>query len=151
MKTLHRLQRLSQAQVAARLMPVALILIAALIVVGCGGSTTTTSSPVETTAGGGTATTVSGGTDTTASPDTINAVSIENFAFSPSSLTVKVGDTVTWTNNDSATHTVVAVDGSFQSGDLGQGASYQFTFKTAGTYAYKCGIHPTMTATVVVQ
>lgn len=144
MRIFDPLHRIGHGQIATQLVPIALLVIAGLVVVGCGGSTTTTTAaPVGTTAGGGAVTTAGSGTT--------NAVSIANFAFSPSSLTVKVGDTVTWTNNDSATHTVVAVDGSFKSGDLGQGASYQFSFKTAGTYAYKCGIHPSMTGTVVVQ
>lgn len=157
MKMFHPLYSLGHRRLATRLVPMALLVIAALAVVGCGGgTTTTTAAPVETTAVDGSATTVSGGTgttaaDTTAGSDTTNAVSIASFAFSPSSLTVKVGDTVTWTNNDSAAHTVVADDGSFKSADLGQGASYQFTFKTAGTYTYKCTIHPNMTGTVVVQ
>lgn len=77
-------------------------------------------------------------------------VSISNFAFSPSSVTVKVGESVTWTNNDSPTHTVVG-DGGISSGDLVNGATYSKTFDTAGTFAYKCSIHPTMTGTVVVQ
>jgi plastocyanin len=159
MKMFHPLYSLGRRRrLATRLVPIALLVIAALAVVGCGGSTTTTTAaPVQTTAGDGSATTVGGGTDTTAGTDTTvgsdatNAVLIASFAFSPSSLTVKVGDTVTWTNNDSASHTVVADDGSFKSADLGQGASYQFTFKTAGTYTYKCSIHPSMTGTIVVQ
>ena len=152
MKMFHAFLRLGRGRAPTGLVPMALLVLTALVIVGCGGSTTTTTAaPVETTAGGGTATTVSGGTETTAGSGATNAVSIQNFAFSPSSLTVKVGDTVMWTNSDSATHTVVAGDGSFKSGNLGQGASYQFTFKAAGTYAYKCGIHPSMTGTVVVQ
>lgn len=151
MKMFHPLYRLRHKRLATRLVPMALLLIAALAVVGCGGNTTTTAAPpVETTAATS-ATTIGGGTDTTAGSDTANAVLIASFAFSPSSLTVKVGDTVTWTNNDSASHTVVADDGSFKSADLGQGASYQFTFKTAGAYTYKCSIHPSMTGTIVVQ
>lgn len=152
MKMLYLLHNLGRRRVGTRLVPLALLVIAALVLVGCGSSTTTTTAaPVATTVGGGSATTVSGGTATTAGSDTTNAVSIASFAFSPPSLTVKVGATVTWTNNDTVTHTVVADDGSFKSGDLGQGASYQFTFKTAGTYTYKCSIHPSMTGTVVVQ
>lgn len=78
-----------------------------------------------------------------------NMVSIQNFAFNPDSITVKAGTTVTWQNNDSATHTVVI--GTLASPDLAPGDSYQHTFSTAGTYQYHCSIHPTMTGTVIVQ
>jgi plastocyanin len=77
-------------------------------------------------------------------------VTIANFAFAPETLTVKVGTTVKWTNQDSAGHTVVANDNSFSSGDLNQGDSYTFTFNTAGTFAYHCGVHPNMKATITV-
>jgi plastocyanin len=80
-----------------------------------------------------------------------NAVTIASFAFGPASLTVKVGTTVTWTNNDSVTHTVTADAGAFASGPLAPGQSFQFTFRKAGTYTYHCSIHPTMTATIIVQ
>lgn len=77
------------------------------------------------------------------------AVTMQNFAFNPSKLQVKVGDTVTWTNQDSAPHTVTG--DAFQSAQLAAGGTYSFTFDKAGTYAYKCSIHPTMTGTVVVK
>jgi plastocyanin len=80
-----------------------------------------------------------------------NAVTIDNFAFGPSSLTVAVGTKVTWTNKDSDAHTVTADDGSFDSGALGEGATFSQTFSKAGTYAYHCKIHSFMTATIVVQ
>lgn len=78
------------------------------------------------------------------------AVAISNFAFSPSNLIVKVGSTVTWTNDDSAAHTVVADDGSFSSGNLDKGAVYSYTFSKEGTFAYHCGKHSSMLATVTV-
>ena len=80
-----------------------------------------------------------------------SAVQIKNFAFAPASLTVSVGATVTWTNNDSVTHTVTANDKSFDSGNLDPGKTFSFTFKKAGTYAYHCAIHTNMTATIVVK
>ena len=87
----------------------------------------------------------------TSAPATGNVdVSIANFAFSPDKLTVKVGTTVKWTNQDSATHNVTAEDNSFKSGDLNQGDSFSFTFTTAGTYAYRCGFHASMKATITV-
>ncbi len=81
-----------------------------------------------------------------------DAVTIAGFAFKPGTLTVKVGTTVTWTNKDSATHTVVWQDGSQGSGSLkAGGAPYARTFDTPGTFAYACGIHPSMTGTIVVE
>jgi plastocyanin len=76
---------------------------------------------------------------------------ISNFAFDPPSMTVKVGTKVTWMNQDSATHTVVADDGkTFTSGGIAQGQTYSFTFTTAGTIPYHCSVHPQMKATIVV-
>jgi plastocyanin len=79
-----------------------------------------------------------------------SAVTIQNFAFNPPTLTVKVGTEVTWTNQDSTTHTVTFDTGGAKSGDLAQGATYKQTFSSAGTLSYHCSIHPTMTATVTV-
>jgi plastocyanin len=76
---------------------------------------------------------------------------MQSLAFNPQTVTIKVGETVTWTNQDSHNHTVVADDGAFQSNDLANGATFSFTFDKAGTYAYHCSIHPTMTGTVTVQ
>jgi plastocyanin len=81
------------------------------------------------------------------------SVSIKDFAFSPASMTIKKGTTVTWTNEDDVAHTVTpdAQTPNFQgSGSLSQGESYSFTFDEAGTYDYHCQPHPNMTATVVV-
>ena len=78
------------------------------------------------------------------------AVTIAGFAFGPSSVTVQVGDSVTWTNEDAAPHTATAGGSSFDTGTIGNGASASVTFATAGTYAYICEFHPTMTGTVVV-
>src|SRR6185312_3364580 len=80
-----------------------------------------------------------------------NAVVIQNFAFSPAALTVKVGDQVTWTNQDSATHSATADDGSFDTGVLQNGQSGSVTFSKPGTYTYHCSVHPMMKATIVVQ
>jgi plastocyanin len=78
------------------------------------------------------------------------AVTIQNFAFSPASVTVPTGTTVTWTNRDSAPHQVGSDTGAFQGGALGTGASYSFTFTTPGTFPYHCVIHPSMHGTVTV-
>jgi plastocyanin len=78
-------------------------------------------------------------------------VTISGFAFGPASITVKTGQTVTWTNQDNAAHTVVADDNSWASPNIAKGESYTHTFTSAGTFTYHCSIHPTMKATVVVS
>jgi plastocyanin len=85
-----------------------------------------------------------------AAPVAGDAVSIDNFAFVPATLTVRVGSTVTWTNRDEEPHTVAASDGSFHSPGMGSGGTYSHTFPTAGKFDYICSIHPYMHATVVV-
>jgi len=85
-----------------------------------------------------------------------HSVSIMYPAFTPSSLTIKVGDKVTWTSKESGlyapTHTVSSDDGhSFDSGDVTPGASYSFTFTKAGIFAYHCNYHSNMRGTIVVQ
>lgn len=125
----------------------ALLMIAflGLIAASCGngGSATTTASPA-TTAGGASGTTAAGGAAGA-------QVVMKNLAFDPATVTIKVGESVIWTNQDSANHTVVADNGEFKSADLANGATFSFTFEKAGTYPYHCSIHPSMKATVVVQ
>ncbi|MCF3102373.1 cupredoxin domain-containing protein [Streptomyces roseoverticillatus] len=75
-------------------------------------------------------------------------VSIRDFAFVPDQLTVAAGDTVTWTNEDGADHTVTADDGSFGSGPFGQGGTFSHTFTLSGMFPYHCDIHPEMRGTV---
>src|SRR4051812_56138 len=70
-----------------------------------------------------------------------HTVSVVDFSFSPSSLTVGVGDTVTWTNNGGSQHTVTADDSSFDSGTLDPGDSFSHTFTNAGSVAYHCEFH----------
>ncbi|WP_235921368.1 cupredoxin domain-containing protein [Lentzea tibetensis] len=80
-------------------------------------------------------------------------VEIMNYAYSPSALTVAPGDTVVWTNHDSAPHNVVVTSGpeKFTSPTLQQGQTYTYTFTKAGTYQYYCSIHPDMKASVTVS
>jgi plastocyanin len=84
-------------------------------------------------------------------PVATDTVAILNFAYSPATATVKVGTTVTWTNQDQDQHTVTAMnDGPFHSAPLNTGESYRYTFTKPGRFEYLCTIHPFMTATVVV-
>jgi plastocyanin/quercetin dioxygenase-like cupin family protein len=78
------------------------------------------------------------------------AVSIVNFSFEPIDLEVAAGTTVTWTNDDSAPHTVTADDGSFDSGTLQPGDTFSFTFEAGAEVTYHCEIHPRMQGRVVV-
>jgi len=90
-------------------------------------------------------------TSSTASSASQLSVNIAGFAFSPQTLTVAKGTTVTWTNNDSTTHTVTSDSGVWDSNNLSPGKTFSYTFNQAGTFAYHCNIHPSMTASVVVQ
>lgn len=86
-----------------------------------------------------------------AAGDEAAAVEIADFAFSPDTLTVAAGSTVTWTNADGTTHTATADDGAFDSDRLAEGDSYEETFDEPGTYAYHCDIHRGMEGTIVVE
>ena len=77
-------------------------------------------------------------------------VAISGFTFSPRTVTVNVGDTVTWTNSDAQAHTATSGD-AWDTGDIADGDSASITFRAAGTFDYICAIHPQMTGTVVVR
>jgi plastocyanin len=72
-------------------------------------------------------------------------------AYNPSPVSVATGTTVTWTNNDGIVHTSTSDGSGWSSGILAPGASFAFTFQTAGTFAYHCTVHPSMVGTIVVQ
>jgi plastocyanin len=106
--------------------------VAVLVLAACGSSASSSTSSAASTAGGPTA-----------------SVTIQNFAFTPQTLTVKAGTTVTWTNNDSAPHTVTSADAistsanttSLFNGSVNPGQTFSYTFTKAGTYYYLCTIH----------
>lgn len=75
-------------------------------------------------------------------------VEIKGFAFSPNTLDVVVGDTITFTNNDGAPHTATALDGAFDTGTIKRKKSAQITVSAAGTHDYKCKFHPAMKAKI---
>lgn len=89
-------------------------------------------------------------TGQTSTQQVANAVTIQNMAFAPQNLQVKVGQTVTWTNKDQRTHTVTSDTGAFDSGNVASNGSYSFTFTKAGTFPYHCNIHTSMKAQVTV-
>jgi plastocyanin len=78
-----------------------------------------------------------------------NTVNIQGSAFSPATITIKVGDTVTWVNKDSVGHTIVS--STFQSTLLDTGQSYKMTFNEVGTFDYHCSVHPSMVGKVIVS
>jgi plastocyanin len=129
-----------------RVLPLLVLVTAlALVAAGCGsskksgGSSTTTSSSSSSSApsssGGGGAV----------------SIKMQNIAFSPKDVTVKVGQKVTWVNDDTVSHNVTANSGaSFKSSDFGKGGTFSFTPTKAGTIKYVCTIHPGMTATLTV-
>jgi amicyanin len=138
-------------------------LVASLPVLAACGSDTATpaAAPAATSAAGGAttmpdmpgmSTSPAAGGAAAGAPVATTAVAIENFAFSPATITVQVGTTVTWTNKDSDPHTVTAKSGgaALDSPTLNQGDSYQYTFTKAGQYTYLCTIHPFMLGTVMV-
>ena len=80
-----------------------------------------------------------------------SAVNIQNSAFAPQTTTIKVGDTVTWTNRDAISHTSTSDTATWDTGVITTGVSRSFTFMSAGTFAYHCSIHTFMHGTIVVQ
>lgn len=82
---------------------------------------------------------------------TKHAVAIKGFKFSPASLTINVGDTVVFTNEDGAPHTATADNGAFDTGRMGKGESKSVEFTEAGSFEYSCGVHPNMKAAITVE
>lgn len=77
-------------------------------------------------------------------------ITLANFAFNPATLTVKVGATVKWANQDETPHTVTSDAGDWDSGELSKGQSFNHIFTQTGTFTYHCAIHPSMKGTIVV-
>ena len=122
------------------------ILIAAVLAAAaaaCSSSSSPSSSPSTTP------TTVTGTSASVSIPSGASGMTTSAFGANP--LTVSVGTTVTWTNNDSIAHDSVSNGGLWSSPVLSPGQSFQFKFTTAGTFPYRCTIHPNMVGTVTVQ
>jgi plastocyanin len=86
-----------------------------------------------------------------AAQDATNVITIDNFTFSPKELTVAVGTTVKWVNHDDIPHLVVEKKTTFRSKALDTDDSYSYTFTSAGTFDYFCGLHPHMVGQVIVK
>ena len=116
------------------------VLALALGLAACGGSS----------GGGSTSASTSAPSSSGASGGGVT-IKMQNIQFSPKDTTVKVGQKVTWTNDDNTDHNVTADSGAdFKSKDFGNGATFEFTPDKAGTIKYVCTIHPGMTATLTV-
>src|SRR5512132_2383356 len=118
--------------------------VVALAAAGCGSSNnSSTSSGSSSGASTSTAAASSSGGGVT--------IKMQNIAFDPKSVTVKVGQKVTWTNEDTVDHNVTSQSGeTIKSDNFGNGATFSFTPKTAGKISYVCTLHPGMTATLTV-
>jgi len=106
---------------------------AAAVVLACGGSSSS----------------VTGMNPTNTTPAPSGNVTIQDFSFSPETVTVKAGQTVLWTNNGPSPHTATSDSGLWDSQSLAApggggspGGTFQFTFMQAGTFPYHCSIHP---------
>jgi plastocyanin len=78
------------------------------------------------------------------------AVTVKGFAFTPPTISAKVGETITWTNQDAASHTVTLDDKSVDSGNIATNATYSHAFTAAGSFPYHCQIHPQMKGTITI-
>jgi amicyanin len=133
---------------AATVAAVAVIIVAISVLVaacGNGGSSDTTATTATTAPSSGSSTTASAGGGSEVK------VIMTNRSYDPETVTIKVGDTVTWVNEDAPQHDVVADNGEFKSDLFDKGQTFSFTFTKAGTYPYHCSIHPGMTGTVIVE
>jgi plastocyanin len=114
-----------------------------------GSATSTTATMAPSTTAASSAPTTTGGSGGGVSGSTIT---IKNFAFSPATVTVAPGAMVTVTNKDQVAHTITAMDGKFNTGDIAPGSSKTFTApNTAGSYPYICSIHQYMSGTLKVS
>jgi plastocyanin len=93
----------------------------------------------------------SGGSSSTGTPKTTAQVTLRNIAIQPATVTIAVGGTVTWVNQDPMTHNLADDAGNWGSGPMASGKSYSHQFSKAGTFPYHCTIHPSMTGEIVVK
>src|SRR5215472_95541 len=101
----------------------------------------------QTSAGAASGKEVAAGSSATAGAE----VKIDNFTFTPETITIPAGTQVTWTNRDDIPHNVVSEDKSIKSKALDTDEKFSFTFTKPGTYSYFCSMHPKMKGKVVVQ
>ena len=128
------------------------VLVAALVTAAASVFAIVAATSSSDSGGGSAAGTTAAPPSGSAAPTTGTAtIEIAEFAFGPQELTVQAGTVVTWANEDGVGHSIKSGDGSFDSPDFGQGETFSFTFNEPGTFPYVCGIHDSMTGTVVVE
>jgi plastocyanin len=134
--------------VTRKLLIIAPLLATAAIAAGCGGTynNDTTSSPPAKSA----ATTEPAAPAAEAEATTTTEVKMAGSTFAPATIDMKVGETITFVNDDEIAHTATAGDGTFDSGTMDPGATFDFTAETAGEISYVCTFHPGMTGTINV-
>jgi plastocyanin len=129
--------------VGMKRLPLLLLAVLALAAAGCGGGSDDNSNSASTPAPAATS-----DTGTSATSGGAVTIDMKNIAFDPTSVTVKVGQTVKWVNEDDAPHNVVG--GPLKSKTFGKGGSFEFTPKKAETISYVCTIHPGMDGKLTV-
>jgi plastocyanin len=141
--------RFTNARTTRRLAAGAIAVAGLALLGGCGDDDdeANTDDTTETTAASGDDTTTTAGGGSAEA----GGVHIVDYAFDPTPVTVAVGETVTWTNDDDFAHTSTSDDDAWDSEDIASGATFEFTFEEAGTYAYHCAIHNFMEGEVVVE
>jgi plastocyanin len=108
--------------------------------VACGSSSPSTPTPTPAPSGSSATASIVAGSAT-----------LTSTAYSPNPVTVAIGGTVTWVNNDVVAHTSTANGGAWNSGSIAPGGRFAMTYPTAGSFPYHCAIHPGMIGTVTVQ
>ena len=136
-----------------RLPVLAFSLFALLALSACASSTGGTTAPAASAPSAAPAASApaAGGGCSTSSEAAAVTVNIQNFAFDPPEVTAAVGETISWTNADSAPHTATPDDGACDTGNIAQNATAGLVFDAAGTYTYHCNVHPNMTGTITIQ
>ena len=118
----------------------ALLVLGLFAAYGCGSTSSSPSTPPPSSGGTGTPVSIVSGSSV-----------LTTTAYAPNPLSVAVGGSVTWTNNDNVTHTSTANNGAWNSGSIAPGAQFTTTFASAGSFTYHCAIHPGMVGTITVQ
>ncbi len=113
----------------------AILVMATILTAGCTSYSTPSPSPT---------------TSAVTSTSYQNTVTIKDFAFTPSTLTIERGANVTWMNDDTVTHRINSDTQLFTSNDLNKGDTFTYQFNDTGTFPYHCGIHPYMKGTIIV-
>jgi len=126
-----------------RFVSVAAALVVGVFLAGCGSSSSTPTTPTTPTPPGGASTV------TVSMPR--GATSLTTTAYVPNPVTISVGSTVTWVNNDVDPHTSTSTSNVWSSPTMAPGATFSFTFQSRGSFPYVCVIHPNMVGTVTVQ